>query len=98
MNRSVIRYLYPFQIVQQFVLFIAFGTVIRQRSSKPCEATYILMQSLAGIVTNIAQDVLDSNYGGMLHTIIGKLVSQLMRWIDPHVTIEQKLGKTAHRK
>jgi hypothetical protein len=24
----VLRYLYPFQVVQQFILFIAFGTVI----------------------------------------------------------------------
>lgn len=28
MNRSVVRYLYPFQVLQQFILFIVFGTVI----------------------------------------------------------------------
>jgi hypothetical protein len=28
MNRSLVRYLYFFQVVQQFILFIVFGTVI----------------------------------------------------------------------
>ena len=33
MNRSLIRYLYFFQMLQQFILFIIFGSVVGTRIS-----------------------------------------------------------------
>lgn len=70
MNRSVVRYLYPFQVLQQFVLFIAFGTVIG-RSTQSCFYRSKLIVIHIGIVANVAEDVIESDYGSILHTIIG---------------------------
>ena len=72
MNRSLIRYLYFFQMLQQFILFIIFGSVVGTRISIVRNQADADFGRNSAVITNFIQLWRTGQYDQMLPSLLGK--------------------------